>query len=367
MALVPPKNSRPPRENHLIDEAALSRWLGAHVEGCEGGAATVKQFRGGQSNPTYWVGVEGGAGGDVELVLRKKPPGKLLPSAHAVEREYRVMRALAATPVPVPSALALCEDDSVIGTTFFVMRYVPGKIYWDPTLPEFPSADARRAMYRHYVDVLAALHRVDFRAVGLEDFGKVGRYVPRQVERWSAQYEASRTDDVPAMDAIMKWLASKAPASDETTLIHGDYRIDNLMFTAPSESGAPGDAKPIALLDWELSTLGHPVSDLAYACMSYHLNLPGRGGLVGVEVGALGIPTEDELVAAYCAATGRGAIADWPYFMAFGIFRLAAIAQGVYKRSLQGNASSEEASAYGPAAGFLAEIACGVAKIATRA
>lgn len=354
MAIEAPENTRPPRKAHEIDEAALGRWIAANVPGCEGATPVVRQFKGGQSNPTYWVGMH-----DVALVVRKKPPGDLLPSAHAVEREYRIMKALAGTGVPVPEALGLCEDASVIGTPFFVMRYVPGKIFWDPTLPEVPSSAARAKVYEEYTSALAALHSVDYTKVGLGDYGKIGGYVARQVERWSKQYEASRTSDIPAMESLMAWLRGKQPASDETTLIHGDYRIDNLMFDAPSAS-----PRALAIIDWELSTLGHPVSDLAYACMGYHLNLPGRGGLAGVDVKTLGIPNEQEMVDAYCAKTGRKTIEDWPYFMAFGIFRLAAIAQGVYKRSLQGNASSEDAGGYGAAVTMLADLACGIAGIA---
>ncbi len=352
--IEPPENTRPPRKAHEIDAAGLGRWIGAHVPGCAGAEVVVRQFKGGQSNPTYWIGA-----GDTALVVRKKPPGDLLPSAHAVEREHRIMKALAGTGVPVPETLGLCEDASVIGTPFFVMRYVGGKIFWDPTLPELPSNDARAQLYREYIDALAALHSVDYGRVGLGDYGKIGGYIARQVDRWSKQYEASRTSDIAAMEALMAWLRARQPASDETTLIHGDYRIDNLVFSA--DANAP---RALAIIDWELSTLGHPVSDLAYACMGYHLNLPGRGGLAGVEVSKLGIPNEQELVEAYCAKRGTSSkIDDWPYFMAFGIFRLAAIAQGVYKRSLQGNASSDDASGYGAAVTMLAELGCGIAKI----
>jgi len=359
---VPPANTRPPRKAHEIDDAALGRWLAEHVPACRGAKdVVVMQFKGGQSNPTYWVGVDGDdeAGAGVALVVRKKPPGELLPSAHAVEREHRIMKALAGTDVPVPEALGLCDDPSVIGTPFFVMRYVEGRIFWDPTLPELASNEQRSALYREYVRALAALHTVPYANVGLADYGKVGGYVPRQVERWTKQYEASRTSDIPAMEALMAWLKAKSPSTDETTLIHGDYRIDNLMFS-------PGDdVRALAIIDWELSTLGHPASDLAYACMGYHLNIPGRGGLAGVDTKALGIPTESELVDAYCALTGRPRIEDWPYFMAFGIFRLAAIAQGVYKRSLQGNASSDDASAYGAAVTMLAELGCAIGGVRT--
>jgi aminoglycoside phosphotransferase (APT) family kinase protein len=343
---APPENTRPPKDAHRLDETALGRWLADHVPGA-GPPIQVTKFKGGQSNPTYWIGTEGGA----ELVLRKKPPGKLLPSAHAVEREYRVMRALASTDVPVPEALALCEDERVLGTPFFVMRYVPGRIFWDPSLPDVASADERRAIYRELVRVLAAIHTVDVNAVGLADYGKTGGFVARQVERWSKQYEASRTSEIPAMEALMPWLAKHVPEGDETTLIHGDYRLDNMLF-------AKGSPKCLGVIDWELSTLGHPLSDLAYTCMHYHLNIPGRGGLAGVDVAPLGIPNEDELVLEYCRLTGRERIASWPYFMAFGLFRLAAIAQGVYKRSLQGNASAEDAGMYGGAVTVLAELAC---------
>lgn len=349
MAIVAPDNTRPPREAHRLDEQALGRWLEANVPGASS-PIELRQFKGGQSNPTYWIGA-----GEAALVLRKKPPGKLLPSAHAVEREYRIMRALAGTEVPVPDAVALCEDPAVAGTPFFVMRYVPAKIYWDPTLPELASNEARRAVYREYVRALAALHQVDYAAVGLADYGKVGAYVARQVDRWSKQYEASRTGDIPSMEALMKWLPANIPPGDETTLIHGDWRIDNLMFD--------DQQRCVAVLDWELSTLGHPASDVAYAAMGYHLNMPGRGGLAGVDVASLGIPTESELVADYCARTGRDRIEGWSYFMAFGMFRLAAIAQGVYKRSLQGNASSDDAGMYGAAVTILSDLACGIAKV----
>jgi aminoglycoside phosphotransferase (APT) family kinase protein len=349
MPLTPPATTRAPRDAHRIDEAKLAAWIGEHVEGCRGGEATVRAFKGGQSNPTYWVGID-----EVALVVRKKPPGVLLPSAHAIEREYRIMRALRGTPVPVPDALALCEDPAVIGTPFFVMRWVPGRIFWDPAVPNL-TRDERKSLYREYVRVLAALHTVDVAAVGLSDYGKPSGFVPRQLDRWTKQYEASRTGPAPAMEELVKWLHAHLPATDESTIIHGDYRIDNLMFE-------PEGTRAVALLDWELSTLGHPLSDLAYACLAYHMNLPGRGGLVGVDFTAVGIPTEDELVADYLQRTGRARIESWPFFLAFGIFRLAAIAQGVYARSLQGNAASEDAGHYGSAVGLLADIALGIAR-----
>lgn len=349
MAMVPPANTREPREAHRLDDAALGRWLAANVERAAP-EIVVRQFKGGQSNPTYWI-----ASGELALVLRKKPPGKLLPSAHAVEREYRIMRALKDTEVPVPEALALCEDDAIIGTPFFVMRYVPANIYWNPTLPELSSNEERAVVYREYVRALAALHRVDYASVGLADYGKVGQYVARQVDRWSKQYEASRTTDIAPMEKLMRWLPANIPRGDETALIHGDWRLDNMMFD--------GGQNCVAVIDWELSTLGHPASDVAYAAMGYHLNMPGRGGLAGVDVKSLGIPTEDELVDEYCRLTGKSGIEGWSFFMAFGMFRLAAIAQGVYKRSLQGNASADDAGMYGAAVTVLSDLACSIAKI----
>lgn len=354
MALAPPTAARPPREAHRIDEAKLARWLEQSVEACrEGGQVTALQFKGGQSNPTYWLGFSGNGGTESEFVLRKKPPGQLLPSAHAVEREYRIIRALGDVGVPVPRALALCEDPEVIGTPFFVMNHVAGRIFWDPRLPEMNSAEERTAIYRDLVQALAALHRVDYVAVGLGDYGKVGGFIGRQVSRWSQQYQASRTTDIPAMETLMAYLANHVPTDDETSLVHGDYRLDNVII-------APDSPKALAIIDWELSTLGHPISDLAYWCMGYHLALPGRGSLVGCDLKSLGIPNESEVVEWYCQATGRSNIDNWSYFMAFGIFRLAAIAQGVYKRSLQGNASSDQASMYGAAVFALADLGCGI-------
>lgn len=360
MALAPPATARPPRDAHRLDETKLAHWFEQHVEHCRaGGQVTALQFKGGQSNPTYWVGFTGNDGTECDFVLRKKPPGQLLPSAHAVEREYRIIRALGDAGVPVPRALALCEDPAVIGTPFFVMNHVTGRIFWDPRLPDLASNDERRAMYEDLVGALAALHRVDYAAVGLGDYGKVGGFIGRQVARWSQQYEASRTSDIPAMETLMSYLSRHLPADDETTLVHGDYRLDNVIMAADKP-------KALAIIDWELSTLGHPVSDLAYLCMGYHLALPGRGSLVGCDVKELGIPNESEMVDIYCHATGRKSIPSWPYFMAFGIFRLAAIAQGVYKRSLQGNASSDQAGMFGAAVVALSDLGCSVLGISTK-
>ncbi|MEM1414063.1 MAG: phosphotransferase [Myxococcota bacterium] len=339
----PPENTKEVGERHRFDEAGLLAWWRAHVGPAE--ALSVRKFRGGQSNPTFWIG-----DGERGWVLRKKPPGKLLPSAHAVEREHRVMAALAATDVPVPRVSELCEDASVIGTPFFVMEHVVGRILWNVQLPDLAAAE-RSAVYAELARVLAALHAVDVDAVGLGDYGRRGGYVARQVKRWSDQYDRSKTQEVPAMDRVMEHLRENVPANDETTLAHGDFRLDNLIFHA-------AEPRALALIDWELSTLGHPLADLAYTCMLYDVQLPKIGGLLGVDFAATGIPTEEAFVAAYVEASGRAVDpGDWAYFKAFGLFRLAAIAQGVYKRSLDGNASDPQAAMFGAAVPHLSGIA----------
>lgn len=344
MSIEPPESTREVRDAHRFDDAALKAWLRAHVSGY-GSELVVRQFKGGQSNPTFWI-----SDGTRGYVLRKKPPGKLLPSAHAVEREHRIVAALQDTEVPVPRLHALCEDPSIIGTPFYVMEHVVGRIFWNVQLPEL-TPEARRGVYDELARVLAALHTVDFEAVGLGDYGKRGGYVARQVARWTQQYEASRTDQVPAMEALIAWLPQHVPSDDATTIAHGDYRLDNLIFH-------PTEPRALAVIDWELSTLGHPLADLAYTCMLYDIALPNVGGLLGVDFAATGIPTEEEFVARYCALAGRDTVPDFAYFKAFSLFRLAAIAQGVYKRSLQGNASSENAGMFGAAVGHLSGIAC---------
>lgn len=325
-------------ERHRFDVGALARWM-------EVGDLDVRQFRGGQSNPTYWI-----SDGLQCWVLRKKPPGELLPSAHQVEREARVMDALADTDVPVAAVHALCEDPSVIGTPFFLMEHIEGRIFWNVQLPKQTPVE-RAAIYDELARVLAAIHRVNLDAVGLRDYGKPDRYVERQIERWSAQYEKSETGTIAAMDALIEWLPTHLPTSDETTLAHGDVRLDNLIFH-------PTEPRCLAVIDWELSTLGHPLADLAYTCMLYDVSLPRVGGLLGVDFLATGIPDEARFVARYCELVERAGIEDWPYFKAFGLFRLAAIAQGVFKRSLEGNASSDDAAMYGSAVGILGGIAC---------
>ena len=323
--------------------------MAANVDGYSG-ALQVCQFKGGQSNPTYWL-----ADRERQYALRKKPPGKLLQSAHAVDREYRVMRALSDTDVPSAKMYALCEDDSVIGTAFFVMEYVQGRIFWNVQLPEV-EPEERRAIYEELARVLAAIHSVDLDAVGLSDYGRPDAYVARQVKRWTKQYIASQTAEVEAMNKLIEWLPGNIPDDEATALVHGDYRLDNIIFH-------PTEPRALAVIDWELSTLGHPLSDLAYTCMLYDVMLPKIGGLAGVDFENSGIPTEEAFVARYCALLGRDGVPDLNYYKAFSIFRLAAIAQGVYKRSLDGNASSTEAAMFGAAVPHLAGIGCGLAGI----
>ncbi|MEM7138766.1 MAG: phosphotransferase [Myxococcota bacterium] len=344
MPPTPPENTGPVREAHQFDEARLDAWLADHVDGYSGDLV-VRQFKGGQSNPTFWLSDRERA-----YALRKKPPGKLLQSAHAVDREFTVMRALDETDVPTAKMYALCEDESVIGQMFFVMEYVSGRIFWEAKLEDC-SPDERTHVYDELIRVLAAIHNVDLTKVGLDEYGRHGGYVERQVKRWTKQYLASQTAEVGAMNRLIEWLSANLPEDDATTLVHGDYRLDNMIFH-------PTEPRALAVIDWELSTLGHPLSDLAYICMLYDVALPKIGGLLGVDFETSGIPDEARFVARYCELTGRSGIPDLGYYKAFSLFRLAAIAQGVYKRSLQGNASSENASMFGAAVPHLAGIAC---------
>lgn len=334
----------PVREAHKFDEGRLAAYLTDNLPGFVG-PMTLRQFQGGQSNPTFLI-----ESGSLRWVLRKKPPGKLLPSAHMVEREYRVIRALADTDVPVAPAPLLCEDSSIIGTPFYVMAFVEGRVFTDPALPGM-TAEERSRIYDAMNDTLARLHKVDWKAVGLGDFGRPENYVARQVARWSKQYEASKTGEIPEMDRLIAWLPRNIPSRDETTLAHGDFRLGNLIFH-------PTEPRVAAVLDWELSTLGHPLSDLAYNCMLYHLpaDLPTVRGFGDVDLAALGIPDERAYVAAYARRTGRDPGADWPFFLAFSFFRYAAIVQGVYARALQGNASSSTGEQLGRMAPRLAAI-----------
>ena len=337
--------TRPVSSRHAFDTGRLADWLRANVEGYSGELA-VEQFKGGQSNPTFLL-----SAGNRKYVMRRKPPGKLLPSAHAVDREYRVISALAKTDVPVARSYALCQDDAVIGTAFYVMDYVEGRILWDPALPGMQPAE-RTAIFDEMNRVIAALHNVDYASVGLADYGKPGSYFARQIDRWSKQYRASETEKIEAMDNLMAWLPANIPAGDETSIVHGDYRLDNVIFH-------PSEPRILAVIDWELSTLGHPLSDFAYHCMTWRLS-PGQfRGLQGHDLAALGIPGEADYVALYCRRTGRESIpaAEWEYYLAFNMFRLTAILQGIMARAMQGNAASQEAIDTGKRARPLAEEA----------
>jgi aminoglycoside phosphotransferase (APT) family kinase protein len=327
--------------SHRFDEGSLERYLARHVEGFAG-PLTVRQFRGGQSNPTYYLQAGGRA-----YVLRRKPPGKLLPSAHAVEREYRVITALAGSGVPVPRTYVLCEDPSVIGTAFYVMAYVPGRILVDPRLPDQPPAE-RAAIYDAMNAVLARLHQVDVQAVGLADFGRPGQYIARQVHRWTQQYRASETERIEAMERLIDWMPGHIPPEDETALSHGDYRLGNMILHET-------EPRVAAVLDWELSTLGHPLADLAYNCIPYRLHHPGFEGFGGGI--PAGIPTEAEYLVAYCRRTGRRDIPHWEFYLAFAMFRLAAIAQGIMGRVVAGTANDPNAVERGQRARPLADTA----------
>lgn len=321
-----------------LPEARLSEYLAEHIEGF-GKLLNAEKFEGGQSNPTFLLTTN-----TAKYVLRSKPPGELLPSAHAVDREYRVMKALADTPVPVPSVRHLCEDDDIIGRMFYVMDCVDGTVYWDAAL-EGKTPEERTQMYDQMNKVLADLHQVDIAAVGLDTFGRPGNYFERQLKRWGKQYKASETEAIPEMDQLMEWLPANMPADDgRVSLIHGDYRLDNMMF-------ANDRIEVLAVLDWELSTLGHPFSDIAYQCMQLRMpsdpELGNLSGLAGLDRKALGIPSEEEYVAKYCERMGLDEIPNWSFYLAFSFFRFAAILQGIMKRYQDGTASSKEALAYG--------------------
>jgi aminoglycoside phosphotransferase (APT) family kinase protein len=336
----------PVAERQRFDEAALERYLRQHLPAFDG-LLGIEQFRGGQSNPTFLLTARDGA----RYVLRRKPAGTLLPSAHAVDREFRVLSALRASAVPVPRPLCLCADESVIGTMFYLMSYVGGRNFWDPTLPG-AAPDERAAIYREIIRVLVALHTLDYAAAGLADYGKPGNYFARQIARWSRQYRASETERIEAMDKLIAWLPANIPADEETTLVHGDYRLDNMIF----DSDEP---RMLALVDWELSTLGHPLADFSYHVMLWRVGDGEIRGLRDVDLGALGIPGEAEYVAAYCRAGGRAAIEPgvWEFCMAYNLFRIACIRQGIMKRVLEGTAASRHAREAGGRARATAELA----------
>ncbi|MCR9256669.1 MAG: phosphotransferase [Alphaproteobacteria bacterium] len=338
----------PVTDAHRFDETALAAHLkAAGLDGFDG-PVSVLQFQGGQSNPTFLI-----EAGSRKYVLRKKPPGDLLPSAHQIEREYKAMTALAKIDVPVPDCLLLEENSEIIGTAFYVMNHLDGRIFDDYDMAGLDAED-RAAAYRSMGDTLAALHRVDPAAIELGDFGWPEGYIDRQIARWSKQYRASETVPIPEMDNLISWLPEHRPAAeqggDETGIAHGDFRVGNLMLH-------PTEPRVIAVLDWELATLGHPLADLAYNVMPWRLpaDLKALRGLVGLDLTTLGIPGEDAYVARYCDATGRDGIPDWPFYLAFALFRLAAICQGVKARALSGNASSENAHDIGDLAPILAK------------
>ncbi len=336
----------PVQARHGFDAAALQRWFERHVD-ARVGTLRVAQFRGGQSNPTFLV-----EGDSRRYVVRRKPPGELLPSAHAVDREFRVMQALQGRGVPVPEVHALCEDDSVIGSAFYVMAYVDGRVLWDPKLPEL-SPEERVRIYDEMNRVLAALHDVDVQAAGLADFGRPGNYIARQVARWTRQYRASETEHVEAMERLIEWLPEQVPDATGASVVHGDYRLDNLVF-------AHDEPRLIAVLDWELSTLGDPIADFAYHCMAWHLQAPFRG-LADLDAQGLAfhsLPNEADYLRDYCERRGVPPVpaAHWNFYMAFNLFRAAGIAQGIMGRALAGNASSPHALEAGRQARQLAEL-----------
>jgi aminoglycoside phosphotransferase (APT) family kinase protein len=336
----------PLSDRQRFDEASLGRWLDEHLAAFAG-LARIEQFRGGQSNPTFLLTAADGA----RYVLRKKPAGALLPSAHAIDREFRVIRALHGSDVPVARPLCLCTDETVIGTMFYLMEYASGRNFWDATLPGMTSAE-RAALYEEMNRVMAALHALDYAAFGLSDFGKPGNYFARQIARWGGQYRASETERIEAMENLLAWLPANIPPGDETVLVHGDYRLDNLIF----DSYSP---RMLAVVDWELSTLGHPLADFSYHAMLWRIPAGEAGGLMGLDLQLLGIPSESQYIAAYCARTGRSRIEPrvWEFCMAYNLFRIACIRQGIMKRVLEGTAASRHAREAGSKARATAELA----------
>lgn len=331
------------REAHRFDENALADYLSQHVDGFSG-TLKIEQFEGGQSNPTFRLEASGR-----RFVLRKQPPGQLLPSAHQVDREYRVMRALQGSAVPVPRMYASCEDPGVIGTKFYVMEWVDGRLFTETRLPDLEPAE-RRSVYLDLAQVLASLHNVDPETVGLADFGRPGNYYERQIGRWTKQYVASKTEEIDAMERLMAWLPDNIPGQPKTVIVHGDYRLGNTLLR-------PTGPRIAAVLDWELSTLGDGLADLGYLCQDYHGEAYTDVGLAGADLEALGIPTEAEMVDEYRRHAGIDRIENWPFYLIYNMFRSAAIIQGVYKRGVDGNASSETALQFKDAARMRAQRA----------
>jgi len=335
---------KPVEERHRFDAGRLAQFLRGKIDDWRGELA-VEQFKGGQSNPTYRI-----TAGAKRYALRRKPPGKLLPSAHAVEREYKVTKALHGVGFPVARPYVLCEDESVIGTAFYLMDCVEGRVLWDQALPGMTRAE-RAAVWDELNRVIAQLHGIDYQAVGLQDFGKPGDYIARQVSRWSKQYRASELERIEEMNRLIEWLPLNIPAGDETSVVHGDYRLDNTILH-------PIEPRILAVLDWELSTLGHPLADFAYHCMAWHIEPSKFRGIAGLDHAALGIPSEREYVERYCRRTGRKGIdpSTWDYYMAYNLFRLGAITQGIAKRVVDGTAASEYAREAGSRTRPLAEL-----------
>ena len=354
----PESDTKPVAEQHAFDTAVLQHYLESRLDGFAG-PLSVEQFKGGQSNPTYKLVTPG-----CSYVMRSKPgpADKLLPSAHAIEREFKVMNALHGTDVPVPRMHVLCEDESIIGRAFYVMEFMPGRVLWEQSLPGMERAQ-RGEIYDEMNRVLAALHNVDVNAVGLSDFGRPGNYFERQIGRWTKQYRAAITQPIDAMDRLMEWLPANIPASahdaSQVSIVHGDYRLDNLMFH-------PTEPRVIAVLDWELSTIGHPLADLSYHCMSWHIEPGSFRGIGGLDLAALGIPDEKTHVRRYCERTGRTdpdeVMADWNFYLAYNLFRLAGILQGIAKRVETGTASSAQARQAGAGARPLAEMGWKIAQ-----
>ena len=331
---------------HQFDLAALDAYLRLHVAGYPQGTLTAEQFKGGQSNPTFKLSIAG-----QHYVLRTKPApvAKLLPSAHAIEREYRVMDALSRNGFPAARQYCLCSDESVIGRAFYLMEYVEGRVLWDQALPGMTPSE-RAAIYDEMNRVMAQLHSLDYAAIGLADYGKPGNYFARQIERWTKQYLASQTETIAAMDQLIAWLPHHIPPGDDTAIVHGDFRLDNLLFH-------PTEPRILAVLDWELSTLGHPFADFSYHCMSWHIE-PGQfRGIAGLDLQALGIPSQQEYIARYAERTGKTIrLEDFNFYLAFNMFRLASIMQGIMKRYVDGTAASPQALESGQMARPMAEL-----------
>jgi aminoglycoside phosphotransferase (APT) family kinase protein len=338
--------TKPVSERQRFDVDALAAYLSAHIPAFPDGELAVEQFKGGQSNPTFKL-----SAGDRHYVLRTKPgpAARLLPSAHAIDREYRVMDALHKAGFPAPRQYLLCNDESVIGRAFFVMEFIEGRVLWDQSLPGMTPAE-RSAIYDELNRVIARLHTIDYAAIGLADYGKPGNYFARQIERWTRQYQASATEPIEAMDQLIAWLPQHIPAGEATSIVHGDFRLDNMIFH-------PTEPRILAVLDWELSTLGHPLADFSYHCMSWHI-APGQfRGIAGLDLEALGIPSQEQYIATYCARTGATIRPeDFNFYLAYNMFRLAGIMQGIMKRYVDGTASSAQALQNGKAARPMAEL-----------